>query len=35
MSLRDNCSGSVNGVRAGLTFGFPLRMFGDRPQRAK
>ena len=22
----------VNEVRAGLTFGFPLRMFGDRPQ---
>jgi hypothetical protein len=25
----------VNEVRAGLTFGFPLRMFGDRPQQSR
>ena len=25
----------VNEVRAGLTFGFPLQMFGDRPQQAR
>jgi hypothetical protein len=25
----------VNEIRAGLTFGFPLRMFGDRPQQSR